>query len=175
MQLRHKLARLSGIFVRESEAEITWTADLKLLANAIIDCQPLLDVIKGKLVGDIPSRAASTESVDDPVAPRYLVAAPGYEQLAEVFRAAHDQAAYGKGKERHGHSGVPFHEQRMQVASDAVGSPDGMVYQVIKKTTEGLEFSNPDKREHELLGALNYLAGVIIWLRRHETSNQGEV
>lgn len=103
-----------------------------------------------------------------------LTAAPGYEQLVQVFAAAHDQAAYGKGKERHA-NGLPFHEQRMQGISDLVGSPDGMVYQLMKKTTEGLQFDSPEKREHELLGALNYLAGIVIWLRRHEAAKPVEV
>lgn len=148
---------------RQPSVECKITCDTSVALDGLQDEVGTLvhEAIRAGLAGD------PNESV--------LRSAPGYEQLVDVFRAAHDQAAYGKGKERHGHSGVPFHEQRMQVASDAVGSPDGMVYQVIKKTTEGLEFSNPDKREHELLGALNYLAGVIIWLRRHETSNQGEV
>lgn len=96
-----------------------------------------------------------------------FTSAPGYEQLVQVFAAAHDQAAYGKGKERHA-NGLPFHEQRMQGISDLVGSPDGMLYQLVKKTTEGLQFDSPEKREHELLGALNYLAGIVIWLRRHD-------
>ena len=113
--------------------------------------------------------------VDDPgdSNPPGLTAAPGYEQLVQVFAAAHDQAAYGKGKERHA-NGLPFHEQRMQGISDLVGSPDGMVYQLVKKTTEGLQFDSPGKREHELLGALNYLAGVVIWLRRHEAAKPVE-
>lgn len=172
------------------------------LASAVIDCPPLLDAIKAKVVGDsmlsIKITCDAGEAVEsvkkiigtapisgplevgtliheaiqaglagDPVE-RALRSAPGYEQLVEVFTAAHDQAAYGKGKERHAND-LPFHEQRMQTISDLVGSPDGMVYQVTKKMTEGLQFDNPQKREHELLGAINYLAGIVIWLRRHET------
>lgn len=172
------------------------------LACVVIDCPPLLDAIKAKVVGDnllsikitcdagdaaesvkkiigtapisgplgvgtLIHEAIQAGLAGDPVE-RALRSAPGYEQLVEVFAAAHDQAAYGKGKERHA-NGLPFHEQRMQSISDLVGSPDGMLYQLVKKTTEGLQFDNPQKREHELLGAINYLAGIIIWLRRHET------
>ena len=152
------------------------------LACSIIDCPPLLDAIKAKVVGDsllsikisgpmevgtLIHEASQAGLAGDPVE-RALRSAPGYEQLVEVFTAAHDQAAYGKGKERHAND-LPFHEQRMQTISDLVGSPDGMLYQLVKKTTEGLQFDNPEKREHELLGALNYLAGIVIWLRRHET------
>ncbi len=38
---------------------------------------------------------------------------PGYEKLADVLRRAYEQAAQGKGAERHA-SGKPFHEQPMQ-------------------------------------------------------------
>jgi len=196
------------------------TTDVRFehLACSIIDCPPLLDAIKAKVVGDSllsikitcdtgdaerpnsdvvneVSRLLAAHSRPVPQSPmevgtliheaieagltgypdeRVLRSAPGYEQLVEVLAAAHDQAAYGKGKERHA-NGLPFHEQRMQGISDLVGSPDGMLYQLVKKTTEGLQFDNPQKREHELLGAINYLAGIIIWLRRHEAVAERQV
>ena len=88
----------------------------------------------------------------------------GYEKLVAVFQAAHDQAAHGKGKERHA-NGLPFHEQRMQSISKLLDSPDGMAYQVVKKMTEGLQFEDRQQREKELLGAINYLAGIVIFFR----------
>lgn len=88
----------------------------------------------------------------------------GYEKLVAVFQAAHDQAAHGKGKERHA-NGLPFHEQRMQSISKLLDSPDGMAYQVVKKMTEGLQFEDHQQREKELLGAINYLAGIVIFFR----------
>lgn len=88
----------------------------------------------------------------------------GYEKLVAVFQAAHDQAAHGKGKERHANN-LPFHKQRMQTISTTIGSEQGMVYQVVKKMTEGLQFTDHDKREDELLGAINYLAGIVIYHR----------
>ncbi len=88
----------------------------------------------------------------------------GYEKLVAVFQAAHDQAAHGKGKERHA-NGLPFHEQRMQSISKLLDSPDGMAYQVVKKMTEGLQFEDHQQREKELLGAINYLAGIVIYFR----------
>lgn len=93
--------------------------------------------------------------------------AKGYEKLVDVFQAAHDQAAYGKGKERHANN-LPFDEQRMQSISNLLLSPGGMAFQVVKKMTEGLEFEDHDRREAELLGAINYLAGIVIYHRaRH--------
>lgn len=93
----------------------------------------------------------------------------GYEQLIAVFQAAHDQAAHGKGKERHANN-LPFHKQRMQTISQTIDSEYGMVYQVTKKMTEGLQFTDHDKREAELLGAINYLAGIVIYHRQKQGS-----
>lgn len=87
----------------------------------------------------------------------------GYELLANVFRDAHDQAAYGKGNVRHANR-LPFHEQRMQKISEALNSPLGMAYQVEKKLEEGLQMPSHVARRAELLGALNYLAGIVIFL-----------
>lgn len=98
----------------------------------------------------------------DEVTPR-LIPAPGYEQLVAVFRDAHDQAAYGKGNDRHAR-GQPFHEQRMQTIAKLQRSPKGMEFQVHKKVSEGLELPDPKARRAELLGAINYLAGIVIYL-----------
>lgn len=88
----------------------------------------------------------------------------GYEKLVAVYQDAHDQAAKGKGDERHA-NGQPFHEQRMQQISGLLRSSDGMAFQAIKKMTEGLQFEDHARREAELLGALNYIAGIVIYYR----------
>lgn len=100
--------------------------------------------------------------------------APGYEQLAEILKAAHDHAAYGKGKERHAND-LPFHDQRMQSISTLLGDDRGMAFQAIKKLTEGLEFADPARREAELLGAINYIAGILIWHARKNLFTQDEL
>ena len=87
----------------------------------------------------------------------------GYEKLHNVFRDAHDHAAYQKGAERHA-NGLPFHEQRMQAISEGYDSPLGMAFQVEKKIREGLQMPDYGACRRELLGALNYLAGVVIFL-----------
>lgn len=99
--------------------------------------------------------------------------APGYEQLAQVLRAAYDQAAAGKGAERHAR-GNAFHEQHMQTISDLLSSDRGMAFQAIKKLTEGLDFAEDDRFERELLGAINYIAGAIIWRRRQAAKRGGQ-
>lgn len=92
---------------------------------------------------------------------------PGYDDLVAVLKSAYEQAAYGKGKERHAGDGIPFAQQRMQATCDLLGNEQGMAYQAIKKLTEGLTFTDPARVEAELFGAINYIAGVIVWRRRH--------
>lgn len=92
--------------------------------------------------------------------------APGYEQLAEVLQAAFSQAAEGKGAERHA-NGQPFHEQRMQTISTLLDSDAGMAFQVCKKVTEGMALPHA-ARERELLGAIVYIAGMVIFHRQRE-------
>lgn len=92
---------------------------------------------------------------------------PGYEWLATVLQAALDQAQYGKGKERHAND-RPFHEQRMQTLSDALNSAKGMAFQACKKITEGVDHPTYEQQERELLGAIVYISGMIIWLKRHQ-------
>lgn len=87
---------------------------------------------------------------------------PGYEDLQLVLQQALEQAAVGKGNERHGF-GKPFCEQHMQTISTLLDDEHGMAYQVIKKVAEGLHLP-PDARRKELLGAIVYTAGLIIWL-----------
>src|SRR5699024_314254 len=90
--------------------------------------------------------------------------AAGYEQIAAVLQGAHDQAAHGTGKERHA-NGLSFHEHRMQSISKLINSPKGLAFQAIKKLTEGLQVDDAERREKELLGAINYIAGIIIYYR----------
>ena len=94
---------------------------------------------------------------------------PGYEELEAVLRAAYEQASAGKGADRHA-NGNPFHEQRMQGISDLLKSERGMAYQVCKKIAEGIDLPTEAAVEKELLGAIVYTAGMIIWRRRHASA-----
>lgn len=86
---------------------------------------------------------------------------PGYESLAGVLQRALDQAQAGKGAERHANS-LPFEQQPMQTIAGQVGV-GFLTGQAIKKTQEGQTL--PAGRDvAELLGAINYLAGAVIFL-----------
>lgn len=105
----------------------------------------------------------SSPDVIDRNAAHTLVAAPGYERLAKVLIQAHHQAAFGKGLERHANS-LPFEKQRMLSISHLLDSPDGMAYQVTKKMTAGLAMNDFHRCTAELYGAINYLAGIVVFL-----------
>lgn len=95
----------------------------------------------------------------------------GYEKLVAVFQDAHDQAAIGKGEERHA-NGEPYHKQRMQKIAQLADSPHGMAFQVTKKMYEGLDLGDYSHTRAELLGAINYLAGIVIFLDNKVTETQ---
>ena len=86
---------------------------------------------------------------------------PGYESLARVLHRAYDQAAKGKGAERHACS-RPFTEQPMQSISELLGNETGLLYQAMKKIQESQRMGQ-DAAIRELLGAINYIAGAIIF------------
>ena len=90
----------------------------------------------------------------------------GYEPLAAVLQEAIDQAAKGKGKERHQQNDRPFLRQPICEIPRMVG-PAGSAYQVMKKTQEAMRLP-ADRAIVELLGAINYAAATIIVIRENE-------
>lgn len=98
----------------------------------------------------------------------YLPEVPeGYERLVDVLNRALNQAAFGKGAERHADM-LPFHEQPMQSISDTVGL-GFTLGQALKKWQESGRM-NPDPAVRELLGAINYIAGAVIYIERQAES-----
>lgn len=85
----------------------------------------------------------------------------GYECLAAVLADAYDQAAIGKGAQRHA-DGTAFDEQPMQQLIDLYG-PGFALGQAAKKAQESQRMK-PDAARRELLGAIVYLAGAIVSL-----------
>ena len=88
----------------------------------------------------------------------------GYDSLRDVLTRAYTQAASGKGHERHAVC-KPFDQQPMQelISLYGVGFALG---QAAKKAQESQRL--PAGRDvAELLGAIVYLAGAVIWLERH--------
>ncbi len=106
-------------------------------------------------------------AVEQAKLPEYRLSAPGYDKLADVLLRAFDQAARGKGKERHAND-LPFEEQPMQTIGNMLHSDAFMVGQAIKKLQESGNLSH-DAKIRERLGAIVYIAGSIIF----EEKNRG--
>jgi len=85
-----------------------------------------------------------------------------YASLWRVLSEAADQAAGGKGKERHAKDAEPFEDQKICEITRRVGIgyPLG---QAIKKAVESTRLG--DRGPDELLGAINYLAAAVIVMR----------
>jgi len=96
------------------------------------------------------------------------VADANYSALAGVLREAHAHAAKGKGVERHG-NGRGFNEQPiMEIPRLLGGSPEGQLYQIMKKAQEANGMVKRGEREaaiRELLGAINYAAAAVLTIR----------
>jgi hypothetical protein len=93
---------------------------------------------------------------------------PDYTGLNRALGAAYNQAATGKGKERHA-NGKPFERQPIMEIARMVG-PGYHLGQAMKKSQEAAGMLNrqqPDQAQAELLGAINYLAAC--WLLIEET------
>ncbi len=88
---------------------------------------------------------------------------PGYEKLRDVFERAYDQAARGKGKERHAKD-LPFHLQSMQQIGDLYGI-GFMLGQCAKKIEEAQRLPR-EQSIKEMLGAIVYISGAIIFIEK---------
>lgn len=89
-----------------------------------------------------------------------------YTTLRAILDAAFDHAAIGKGRERHARD-LPFDKQPMLETTRLVG-PGFPLGQAIKKAGEAagmIERGQMDMAEAECLGAINYLAGAVAWMR----------
>ena len=94
---------------------------------------------------------------------------PGYESLNNILHLALIQAAKGKGNVRHA-QGQSFDQQPMQQISQLLNSAEGMRYQAIKKIQESVRMPQ-EPAIQELLGAINYCAGTILYLQaKHEVT-----
>lgn len=95
---------------------------------------------------------------------------PRYATLGAMFRAAYEQAASGKGDQRHG-SEKPFEQQRIMTLSRDIG-PGGLAFQISKKAAESVgmaDRNDPMAAYREALGIMVY--GAALALLYAETAN----
>lgn len=96
-------------------------------------------------------------------------ASPAYAPLAAILQEAYDQAATGKGKERHAND-RPFIDQPILEIGRMCG-PGFDTGQSIKKQQEAMGMlarGEDDAAIRELLGAINYAAAAIILIRERK-------
>lgn len=114
-------------------------------------------------MGDLPYLQGSTQIQSS----RFRRGAnDNYTTLRAILDAAFNHAAVGKGKERHARD-LPFDRQPMLETTRLVG-PGFPLGQAIKKAGEAagmIERGELDAAEAECLGAINYLAGAVAWVR----------
>lgn len=90
-----------------------------------------------------------------------------YDALWRVLGECFDQAATGKGAERHTDGSEPFTEQFICEGQREFGVGGGL-FQAVKKIKEAnrmIARGERDRGIHEFRGAINYLAAVIIVLQ----------
>ena len=85
-----------------------------------------------------------------------------YLPLLRTFLGALEQAAYGKGRERHAND-LPFIEQPILTMAHMLDSDAGLAQQVIKKTVEARSLPTKKARINELRGTLVYAAAMILF------------
>ncbi len=113
------------------------------------------DVCKDTLAKH-PGRTEHYELSRSPTPANYL-------RLQAVLDEAFNQAAYGKGAERHAQS-KPFEEQPMQKLIELYGT--GFALGQAGKKMQESQRMDVEAAVRELLGAINYIAGVVIHLEK---------
>lgn len=92
--------------------------------------------------------------------------AEGYEDLAFILEAAFNQAAHGKGNDRHA-NGKPFSEQPIMKLQELYG-PGFALGQIAKKAEE-CQRMEVEAAVKELLGVIVYASGAILHFKKHGT------
>lgn len=83
-----------------------------------------------------------------------------YKELRTILDQAFDFAARGKGAQRHGHGGKPWHQQPHFEIAQEVGTAFA-VGQAMKKLREGNNMDEWNRARAEWLGAITYIASAI--------------
>lgn len=88
---------------------------------------------------------------------------PGYEALGEALRAALEQSAAGKGRERHANERPFEHQPIMEIAREqGLGFPMGQARKKVGEAAGMLRRGEPASARAELLGAIVYLAAAVL-------------
>jgi hypothetical protein len=100
-------------------------------------------------------------------APAIMPTEPAFASLAGILQAAHDQAASGKGRERHSDD-KPFLDQPIMEIARMLAGIDGHSFQIMKKAQEAARMVRREQFDaavRELLGVINYAAAAVLLIR----------
>lgn len=169
-----------------TEVSITGCTDPDVMENVAkmikANSQPAAFAWDGRKVGTSPAMAAPygvkaskkqqqyelTMEADDSGIPSPLFIfrskkdRDDYLPLLRTFLGALEQAAYGKGRERHAND-LPFVEQPILTMAQMLNSDAGLAQQVIKKTIEARGLLTKEARIKELRGAMVYAAAMVLF------------
>lgn len=159
----------------DHETYVSWCCDCGQIngkSTVIVEKRGFLEGMCGarehneRLAGQAPvvSEEFSIDGGNTLSTTQVLIIEGGYEPLADVLKAALDQAQSGKGKERHA-TGKPFLQQPIMQLRRMVGS-GYTLGQAMKKAQEAQRLP-AEQAEIDLLGAINYLAAEVL-ARREE-------
>lgn len=97
-----------------------------------------------------------------------LIDLAAYDTLRHALESAYQQAAHGKGAERHANA-LPFHEQPMQKTADlhGLGFITGQVTKKLQEAQGMLTRGQTDAALREIHGAIVYAAGAAVYVTRH--------
>ena len=97
-----------------------------------------------------------------------------YAALRQALDAAHEQAAEGKGRERHARDGQDFTSQPIMAITRMVGIgyPCGQAMKKLQEAVGMAERRQYEAAQREMLGAINYAAAA--WIRAKEMGQLGD-
>jgi hypothetical protein len=111
----------------------------------------------------LPTRAIASHPDEHYELTRPMTPA-NYLGLQAVLDRSFEQAAFGKGAARHAQN-KPFEEQPMQKLMELYGI--GFALGQAGKKMQEAQRMDTEAAVRELLGAINYIAGTIIYLEKH--------
>ena len=98
---------------------------------------------------------------------------PNYETLARILKMAYNQAAEGKGKERHA-NGEKFEDQPIMTIAKGhgLGYQTGQAAKKLQEAHTLLKLRGKHAAIQEILGAINYAAAAVLLIEQME--DEGE-
>lgn len=167
------LNRTGGLVGPMKKQRMAYQSESKWLASVGGECHQFMDSGRYLNGGKAPSYDNDPRDIvqlftPPPVATANpLTSEPPYSSLAGILQMALDQAASGKGRERHSDD-KPFLEQPIMEIARMLNGTGGHAYQIMKKAQEANRMVAREQLNAavaEYLGVINYAAAAILLIR----------